>query len=217
MNFTFFFLSERVLEVRTGTVQHQSYYIQLAIYLEKKLQHIDEVINTEDSVAIFASRHQMIDHEKVESLCQGFNFQETEMDDTRILEIPCYYTKENTDLSELADKLNMTETEIVKMHSEAIYQVAMYGFMPGFVYLKGLNKRLQIERKASPSLRIVPGSVAIAADYTGVYPAQSSGGWYVLGFTSMRLFDAEVEDPIHVKPGDRVRFTSIEKETYERG
>ena len=37
----------------------------------------------------------------------------------------------------------------------------MYGFLPGFMYLGGLDDRLFVSRKSIPSRRILKGSVAI--------------------------------------------------------
>jgi allophanate hydrolase subunit 1 len=48
--------------------------------------------------------------------------------------------------------------------------------------------------------------VAIANEFTGVYPTVSPGGWHLLGHTTERMFDVERDKPSLVMAGDRVRF-----------
>jgi KipI family sensor histidine kinase inhibitor len=50
------------------------------------------------------------------------------------------------------------------------------------------------------------GSVGIAGAQTGIYPIDSPGGWQILGWTSLRLFDLSLEQPFLFAPGDMVRF-----------
>ena len=57
--------------------------------------------------------------------------------------------------------------------------------------------------------RVPAGSVAIAAEYTAVYPRQSPGGWHLLGRTDHVLFDAERDPPAVLQPGVTVRFRSV--------
>jgi biotin-dependent carboxylase-like uncharacterized protein len=51
--------------------------------------------------------------------------------------------------------------------------------------------------------------VALAGRQTAVYPADSPGGWRILGRTSRRLFDPFREEPSLFAPGDRVRFVPV--------
>ena len=54
------------------------------------------------------------------------------------------------------------------------------------------------------------GSVAIAAQLTGIYPFDTPGGWHILGSTSESLFDPRRDEPSLFKPGDTVKFEAIE-------
>ena len=99
--------------------------------------------------------------------------------------------------------------EIIQIHSQRDYLLYFTGFMPGFMYLGGLDPRLQMPRKATPRLEVADGSVGIAGMQTGIYPFKSPGGWQIIGRCPVRLFD-----PIHpphcpAKPGDTVRFRQI--------
>ena len=90
-----------------------------------------------------------------------------------------------------------------RLHRAAAYRVAFIGFAPGFPYLVGLPEALARPRLASPRVRTEAGSVAIAARYCGIYPAELPGGWQVIGRTGLQLFDGE---QALLQPGDEVTF-----------
>jgi allophanate hydrolase subunit 1 len=48
--------------------------------------------------------------------------------------------------------------------------------------------------------------VGIAAEYTGVYPRSSPGGWRLLGHTDAPLWDTSRTPPALLTPGTTVRF-----------
>jgi biotin-dependent carboxylase-like uncharacterized protein len=87
--------------------------------------------------------------------------------------------------------------------------VAFTGFAPGFGYLTGLDERLHLPRRESPRTRVPSGAVAVAGEYTGVYPRPSPGGWHLLGRTSVPLWDTGREPPALLLPGTKVRFEAV--------
>ena len=95
------------------------------------------------------------------------------------------------------------------MHTSTVYRVFMNGFVPGFPYLGLLPAGLEVPRKASPSLRVPAGSVAIAGRQTGIYPFETPGGWQVIGRTPLRLFDKSADPCCALRPGMRVRFEPV--------
>jgi UPF0271 protein len=109
------------------------------------------------------------------------------------------------DVDEVAHAARLTRDEVIRRHVQAAYVVAAIGFMPGFAYLRGLDPRLVLPRRATPRPRVPAGSVAVAGPYTGVYPLASPGGWHVLGTaTGAPLFDARSGATLAL--GDRVTF-----------
>ena len=113
------------------------------------------------------------------------------------------------DLGAVAATCGLSVDEIVALHSSAEYRVAFCGFAPGFGYLSGLPTELHLPRRPSPRTRVPAGSVAIAAEYTAVYPRQSPGGWHLLGRTDHVLFDVERDSPALLQPGVTVRFRPV--------
>lgn len=80
--------------------------------------------------------------------------------------------------------------------------------LPGFAYLVGSDP-LSIPRRADPRTSVPAGSVALAGEYTGVYPTSSPGGWQIIGSTDAALWDVNRDDPALLAPGTRVQFRAV--------
>ena len=118
--------------------------------------------------------------------------------------LPVVY--DGADLDAVGQRTGLTVAEVVARHCAATYTVAFCGFAPGFAYLRGLDPVLQLPRLESPRTSVPAGSVAIAAEYTAVYPRASPGGWLLLGRTDARLWDLDRTPPARLTPGTPVRF-----------
>lgn len=127
----------------------------------------------------------------------------------------CYDYEFGIDLKEIAAEKNKSVTEIMKLHTKAVYTVFFIGFLPGFLYLGGLPEELIMPRKATPRLRIEKGAVAIGGNQTGVYPVESPGGWNIIGNSPLPFFDATKDVPCFAKPGDAIQFYSVTKKKYD--
>ncbi|MFD1717874.1 5-oxoprolinase subunit PxpB [Georgenia deserti] len=125
------------------------------------------------------------------------------------LEIPVVY--DGADLTEVAQWCGLSPADVVARHTQAVYTVAFTGFAPGFAYLSGGDPVLRVPRRASPRTSIPAGSVAIAGEFSGVYPRSSPGGWRLLGRTDVDLFDVDRDPPALLQPGGRVRFVAVEE------
>jgi KipI family sensor histidine kinase inhibitor len=132
--------------------------------------------------------------------------------DSRVTEaaevvIPVVYDGE--DLAEVASETGLSVSEVVARHSAGAYVSAFCGFAPGFAYLSGADPVLHVSRRSSPRTRIPAGSVAIAGEYSAVYPSASPGGWRLLGRTAAPVWDVERDPPNLLPPGTRVRFREV--------
>ncbi len=126
---------------------------------------------------------------------------------SRTVDIPVRYGGDHgPDLTAVARHCGLDTDQIVTLHSQPRYQVMCIGFQPGFPYLSGLDSRLFTPRRNTPRTRIPAGSVAIAGDQAGIYPADSPGGWQIIGHTDFRLFDPTADPPCQLAPGDSIRF-----------
>lgn len=127
----------------------------------------------------------------------------------------CYEAVFGLDLELISKDNNLTTRDIIEHHSNAIYTVYFIGFLPGFLYLGGLDESLNIPRKATPRLHVKKGSVAIGGNQTGVYPNESPGGWNIIGNTPINFFDISKEQPCFANPGDQIKFYPINLKAYQ--
>lgn len=115
-------------------------------------------------------------------------------------------TYDGADLTDVARRTGLSEAEVVRRHAAGDYSVAFIGFAPGFAYLVGGDPALHVPRRDSPRTRVPAGSVALAGEYTGVYPREAPGGWQLIGRTDAILWDLDRDPPALLPPGTPVRF-----------
>jgi KipI family sensor histidine kinase inhibitor len=127
-----------------------------------------------------------------------------EMVDGSEIVLPVRY--DGADLDEVARQWDCTTADVVSVHTATTFRVAFCGFAPGFAYCTGLPVERAVARRTDPRARVPAGSVALADEYTGIYPTASPGGWQLIGRTDTRLWDAAADPPVLLAPGTRVRF-----------
>ncbi len=133
----------------------------------------------------------------------------------RTVEIPvCYGGAFGPDLEFVAAHNGLSAEEVIALHSDGDYVVAMIGFAPGFPFITGMSEKIAAPRKDSPRLRIPERSVGIAGIQTGIYPIETPGGWQLIGRTPLRLFQPEQEMPSLLKAGDKIKFHRISEQQY---
>lgn len=113
------------------------------------------------------------------------------------------------DLAEVARATGLSEREVVDAHTGAAWRVAFTGFAPGFGYLVCDDARLRVPRRAHPRTDVSAGAVALAGEFSGVYPRGGAGGWQLIGRTDAAMWDETREPPALLTPGTRVRFREV--------
>ena len=131
--------------------------------------------------------------------------------------IPCCYDDPEfaPDLPEVAERTRLTAKQVVALHSGAEFSVYMIGFMPGFPFMGGLPKALELPRHKQPRVAVPQSSVAIALVMTGIYPWESPGGWHLIGRTPLLMFDPRRAEPSMFAPADRVRFQPVSRAEFD--
>ena len=133
-----------------------------------------------------------------------------------VIEVPvCYDGDLAPDLREIAGFAGCSPDEAVALHAGREYRVYMVGFVPGFAYMAEVDPRIAAPRRAAPRTAVAPGSVAIAGGQTAIYPAETPGGWNIIGRTSLKPYDPAREPPSLFRAGDRVRFVPVSRAEYE--
>lgn len=122
------------------------------------------------------------------------------------IQIPVTY--DGPDLHAVATACDMSPEAVVRRHQAAVYEVGFIGFAPGFAYLLGGDPQLRPPRLASPRERVPAGSLAIAGEYSAVYPADSPGGWNLIGSAHVKPFDLTREPKALFQTGAHVRLVA---------
>lgn len=126
------------------------------------------------------------------------------------LTIPVTY--DGDDLDDVAALLDCSTDEVVRRHTSGLWRVAFCGFAPGFGYLvaEGATQMpaWSIPRRDTPRTKVPVGAVALAAEFTGIYPRVSPGGWQLIGRTALAMFDLDREPPALLVPRTRVQFVA---------
>jgi KipI family sensor histidine kinase inhibitor len=165
---------------------------------------IEEIIPAETTVVVRCSRER---HEAIGQVLELVTPAASVAAAEPQLTIDVVY--DGPDIAELAFVAKVSIDDVVRLHATGNYEVAFCGFSPGFGYLRGIDRRLHVPRRATPRTSVPAGSVGIAAGYTCVYPSASPGGWYLIGHTSATLWDVERDPPALLTPGRNVRFRSV--------
>ncbi|WJY67661.1 carboxyltransferase domain-containing protein [Corynebacterium auris] len=129
----------------------------------------------------------------------------------RDIEIEVLY--DGADLAELADSLGMSSAELIDWHTSTTWVAAFGGFAPGFTYCvpEQPGRALDIPRRATPRTQVPAGAVALAGDFSAVYPRTSPGGWQLVGTTRTPMWDSAATPPALISPGDRVRYVAVDE------
>ena len=136
---------------------------------------------------------------------------------SRLINLPVWYSEEvGQDLQGVAQRARLDINDVGKIHSSKDYRAFALGFAPGFAYLGEVDPRIATPRLETPRVSVPAGSVAIADQQTAVYPAASPGGWNIIGQCPIELFNPSQAPYSLIQPADQVRFTPINKATFER-
>lgn len=128
----------------------------------------------------------------------------------RLIRIPvCYEGDFAPDLPELAQQHGLTTDVVIAKHTAKTYSVACLGFIPGFAFLGYVDDAIATPRRANPRPHLPAGSVGIAGWQTGIYPAESPGGWNIIGRTPKTLYDPKNGLISCFEIGDAVQFYAI--------
>ncbi len=197
-------VSDRLLQVQIATKKH------LEVNFKQDIQEIRIGFKTLGIVW-----NQQVLLEKVNDCIEQMEENQISPLSQKTWEIPvCYEEEFAKDLIPLAESKGLSPEEVINLHSKRPYRIHFFGFLPGFMYLQGLPEILHSARKPIPDRSIPAGSVAIGGSQTGIYPANSPGGWHLIGRSPIFFFDPKKQPPVWAEAGDRVQFSPISKEEY---
>jgi KipI family sensor histidine kinase inhibitor len=113
---------------------------------------------------------------------------------------------DGADLDEVGRITGLGAPGVVAAHTGSPWRVAFGGSVPGFAYLVGGDSHLEVPPREEPRTRVPAGSVALAGEFSGVYPRESPGSWQLIGRTDARLWNIDRDGPALLAPGMTVQF-----------
>ena len=138
-------------------------------------------------------------------------------EEKQVITLPGLYGGENgPDLSTIAKNAGISEREVISIHESKPYLVYAIGFAPGFAYLGEVDPKIASPRLETPRQMVPKGAVAIADRQTAVYPAESPGGWNIIGICPIPMFNSLSPPYMPVSVGDTVKFESIDENQFDK-
>lgn len=190
---------------------------ELSAYLKKRsIKGVRETLPTFRSLMVFYDSSK-IDFFRLSKIIRHYKTSDKKHYNRiqRKLIVPCCYGGEyGPDLKNMSELLGIRQEEIIRIHGETDYKIYMLGFLPGFVYLGGLNEKIAVPRLDTPRTKIPARSVGIGGNQTGVYPISSPGGWRLIGRTPIDFYSPESNPPILCKAGEYISFVSVNEAEY---
>jgi KipI family sensor histidine kinase inhibitor len=110
------------------------------------------------------------------------------------------------DLPLLLEQAKLTRNEFLEALGGLSLRARFLGFLRGFAYLEGIPASWQLPRRSTSRASVPAGSFAIAGAMAGFYPADSPGGWNLIGRTVMPLWDSRRDRPNIIAAGDEIRI-----------
>ncbi len=182
----------------------------------KHIQGIVEVVPTYRSLMVHYNP-MIIEYDMLLRTLQTLEeeLKNIELPAPQVIEIPTLYGGDyGPDIETVAKHNELTVEEVVRIHTSKEYLIYMLGFTPGFPYLGGMDKKIATPRLESPRTKIKGGSVGIAGNQTGIYSIDSPGGWQLIGWTPVKIYDENAQKPILLKAGNYIKFKEIDEEEY---
>lgn len=165
---------------------------------------IAEIVPAHDTVLVSCDRTR---HREVGDVIAAVEGRTSSSTDEPALTIDVRY--DGADLADVAEMAGLDIDEVINLHVNSTFRVSFGGFSPGFAYLTGLPEELQLPRRSDPRVAVPAGSVAIAGEYSCIYPSRSPGGWHLLGTTDAILWDVATDPPALLRPGSVVHFRRV--------
>lgn len=177
---------------------------------QRQFDFAAEVIVTEVEICIKLNKH--FDASKIALLK---NMEQSLSSSLQSYQLPIYFN-EHEDWMGVQASTGLDKQQIIAKLIATDFSIAMFGFLPGFIYLDGLAPALQVPRKTIPAKYVKANSIAIGGKYLGLYALGSPGGWHVIGQMPIPILQLPELPPVLLNPGDHIRLEPIDQSTYQK-
>ena len=155
-------------------------------------------------------------YKKIKDFIENLTISKNTIKNNKKIKIPvCCDEEYGLDFNRLIKKLNSDKDEILRLYFDKEYFCYMTGFIAGMPFLGDLNENIRCDRLETPRVKVPKGSVGITEQFANIYTFESPGGWNIIGNTPLKIFNKEnLNQPVLVEPGDKVKFYQITKKEY---
>lgn len=183
-----------------------------SVIFERRFEFVSEVIAAEAEICL--KLNGSFSQQDLDELC-GLQETRPTSDAAQIrYSLPVWFS-EAADWDLVCQHTGLNRSDYLQQLVAQDLQVAMFGFLPGFVYLKGLASRLQVPRKANPDRSTDANSFAVGGTYAGIYSLPSPAGWNVLGRSAVPVMQTDQLPPVILQPGDSIRIQPVDQNEYD--
>lgn len=176
---------------------------------QRDFDFIDEVIVTEAEICLkLNAQFQASDLEVLK------NIEQKQQQDILTYQLPVYFN-DHEDWQQVESHSGFSKDEIISKICSSDLSIAMFGFLPGFIYINGLEPSLHIPRKTVPAKYVEANSIALGGKYLGIYSLDSPGGWHVIGQLPIPVLQLPQIPPVPLNLGDKINLEPISKQKYE--
>jgi len=121
----------------------------------------------------------------------------------------CYAESLAPDLGAVASHFGISEQDVIEQHCAGKYKIYMYGFAPGYAYMGGVPKIIQLPRKTAPIMNVPAQTVMIAGPQCLITTLPMPTGWWRIGLTTFRPLQMNRSNPFVLNVGDTLEFVAM--------
>jgi len=128
----------------------------------------------------------------------------------------CYAESLAPDLGAVASHVGISEHDVIEQHCSGNYKIYMYGFAPGYAYMGGVPKSIQLPRKAGPVMNVPAQTVMIAGPQCLITTLAMPTGWWRIGLTTFKPLQMSRSNPFLLNVGDTLEFVAMTESDFNQ-
>ncbi|MFT8391418.1 MAG: allophanate hydrolase subunit 1 [Sporolactobacillus sp.] len=191
--------------------------------LKQKLEQlnvigIEEMIPTMNTLSIIYDP-MVIDYSHLEEYIRKIDIAATErqIEEKTVIHIPVTFSDDYApDMRWILSQTGLTKNAFIDILTEREYYVYMIGFIAAGPYMGDTPEQIRFPRRSVPRVKVRKGTVSIATKMTNIYTVDSPGGWHLVGWTPMDMFDYKRNPPSPLKSGYYVKYDPISQTMAEK-
>lgn len=175
-----------------------------------QFEFINEVIVTEKEICLQTNDH--FNESKINLLK---SIQIAQATSSELYNLPVYF-EDHGDWDIVEGFTSMKKIDVISKLLSSTFKIVMFGFLPGFIYMEGLDPKLRVPRKRVPAKYVSENSLAIGGKYLGIYSLASPGGWNVVGRLPIPVLNLPGIPPVDLNLSDQLKLEVIDEKRFHQ-